>query len=106
MKISKPIALTGALVLASVLSPDRAWADMASGEILANTCFSCHGTDGNSLGDMPTIHGKTEQFIIKKLQAHKSGGESGTTSTVMSRIAKGFSDDEIATLAKFFASRN
>ena len=106
MKISRPIALIGTFVLASVLSPNRAWADMASGEVLANTCFSCHGTDGNSLGDMPTIHGKSEQFIIKKLRAHKSGSGSGASSTVMSRIAKGFSDDEIAALAKFFASRN
>ncbi|MHA1153404.1 MAG: c-type cytochrome [Alphaproteobacteria bacterium] len=75
---------------------------MASGAVLTNTCFSCHGTDGKSVGDMPTIAGKSQDFIIEKLKAFKSGE---LEATVMSRIAKGFTDDEIAALAKFFSGK-
>ncbi len=79
-----------------------AQAEMASGAVLTNTCFSCHGTDGKSVGAMPTIAGKSEDFITKKLKAFKSGE---LEATVMNRIAKGFTDDEIAALAKFFSGQ-
>ena len=79
-----------------------AQAEMASGAALANTCFSCHGTDGRSAGDMPTIAGKSENFITEKLQAFKSDS---LDATIMNRIAKGFSDQEIAALAKFFSGK-
>ncbi len=79
-----------------------AQAEMASGAVLANTCFSCHGTDGKSVGDMPSIAGKSESFITQKLKAFRSDE---LEATIMNRIAKGFTDDEIAALAKFFAGQ-
>mgnify|MGYP002629739610 CR=1 FL=1 len=102
MKTSKPYVVAGSLVLAGILAPVHAAADMASGEVLANTCYSCHGPDGNSAGAMPTISGKSEQFITGQLRSFKAAGQE---ITVMGRIAKGFSDDEINALAKFFASK-
>lgn len=96
--------LAGAMGLAvgAMLAQGPARADTASAAVLANTCFSCHGTDGRSAGAMPTIAGKSEAFIVEKLTAFKAGS---LESTVMGRIAKGFSDAEIAALAKFFAGR-
>ena len=91
-----------AILLGLAVSAAPARADMASGQVLANTCFSCHGTDGKSAGEMPTIAGKSEKFIRQKLLAFKSGD---LESTVMTRIAKGFSDEEIGELAKFFSAK-
>ncbi len=91
-----------ALILGVTFVSGPARAEMASGAVLTNTCFSCHGTDGKSVGDMPTIAGKSEDFITRKLKAFKSGE---LEATVMNRIAKGFTDDEIAALAKFFAGQ-
>ncbi len=91
-----------ALIASAALASGPAQAEMASGAVLTNTCFSCHGTDGKSAGDMPTIAGKSEDFITRKLKAFKSGE---LEATVMNRIAKGFTDDEIAALAKFFSSQ-
>jgi len=102
MKILKPVVLAGAVALFGGLLTSQAMADMASGEVLANTCFSCHGTDGNSAGAMPTISGKSEQFIVDQLRAFKTADPDVT---VMGRIAKGFSDDEINALAQFFAGK-
>ncbi len=91
-----------ALIASAAPASGPAQAEMASGAVLTNTCFSCHGTDGKSVGDMPTIAGKSEDFITRKLKAFKSGE---LEATVMNRIAKGFTDDEIAALAKFFSGK-
>ena len=95
-----PVAVIGITVAGLLTGP--AHADMASGAVLTNTCFSCHGTDGKSVGDMPTISGKAENFIAKKLMGYKKGANDPT---VMNRIAKGFTDAEIAAIAKFFAKK-
>jgi sulfide dehydrogenase cytochrome subunit len=91
-----------AFIVGVTFAPAPVQAEMASGAVLTNTCFSCHGTDGKSAGDMPTIAGKSEDFITQKLKAFKSGE---IEATVMNRIAKGFTDDEIAALAKFFSGQ-
>ncbi len=91
-----------AFIAGAAVMTGPAQAEIASGAVLTNTCFSCHGTDGKSVGDMPTIAGKSEDFITKKLKAFKSGE---LEATVMNRIAKGFTDDEIAALAKFFSGQ-
>ncbi len=91
-----------AFIASAAFASGPAQAGMASGAVLTNTCFSCHGTDGKSVGDMPTIAGKSEDFITQKLKAFKSGE---LEATVMNRIAKGFTDDEIAALAKFFSGK-
>ncbi len=96
------VTATVAFIATVVCARGPAQAEMPSGAVLANTCFSCHGPDGRSAGDMPTIAGKSENFIIEKLKAFKSDS---LDATIMNRIAKGFSDEEIAALAKFFSGK-
>ena len=93
---------TAAFIAGVLCVTGAAQAEMASGAVLASICFSCHGTDGRSAGDMPTLAGKSETFITEKLKAFKSGT---LDATIMDRIAKGFSDQEIAALAKFFSGK-
>ena len=102
MKPPKFLGCATMFVICAALAHGPARADMASGAVLANTCFSCHGTDGKSAGAMPTIADKTESYIVDKLTSFKSGK---LDATVMNRIAKGFSDAEIAALAKFFSGQ-
>lgn len=102
MRRAKFKAAAVAFIASATLASAPAQAEIASGAVLANTCFSCHGTDGKSAGDMPTIAGKSEDFITRKLKAFKSGE---LEATIMNRIAKGFTDEEIAALAKFFSRR-
>ena len=80
--------------------PQGAGAEDPSGAVMANTCFSCHGTDGKSAGAMPSIAGKKADYIIKMLTEFRDGKR---PSTVMKRIAKGFTDSEIAALAATFS---
>ncbi len=74
-----------------------------SGEMLANTCAGCHGTHGNSHGPgTPTIAGLSEDYLIEAMEEYKEGER---PSTVMGRIARGYSDEEIRAMAKYLAQQ-
>ncbi|MBU0501537.1 MAG: c-type cytochrome [Gammaproteobacteria bacterium] len=76
---------------------------MASGSMLGNTCAGCHGTDGNSQGPAtPTIAGISSEYFIGAMTAYKSDTR---PSTIMARIAKGYSEGEIKAMAEFFATK-
>lgn len=76
---------------------------MASAAMLATHCTGCHGDDGASLGPAsPSIGGLDKDYFIKTMQAFKSGKRHAT---VMGRIAKGYTDEEIRAMAGYFASK-
>ena len=70
--------------------------------VLAGTCFNCHGTDGRSPGGMPSLAGRPESALKAQLMAFKSDAPPVGT-TVMNRLAKGYTDEELAALAKHFS---
>lgn len=93
-------AVLGLALITGAVSGARA--EMPSPVVLANTCFSCHGTDGHSAGAMPSLNGKPAAYISTMLTAYRSDAKKGT---VMNRIAKGFSQDEIKALSQYFAAK-
>lgn len=70
--------------------------------ILAGTCFNCHGTEGRSPGAIPSIAGRPEAALRAQLLAFKSESPPAAT-TVMNRLAKGYTDAEIDALARYFS---
>ena len=94
--------LTALVLLPMLATSSPAAEDRPSGEVLANTCYSCHGTDGHSAGAMPSIAGKDASYIERRLLDYRDDRLSGT---VMNRIAKGFSAEEIERLSQHFAKR-
>lgn len=70
--------------------------------VLAATCANCHGTDGRSPGSIPSIAGRPEAILHGQLQAFKSGTPPVGT-TVMDRLTKGLSDEQIQALARHFS---
>lgn len=69
--------------------------------MLADTCAGCHGTDGVSTGPAgPTIAGKSAAYLSDVLKAYKEGTRH---STIMQRIAKGYTDEEIDLIAGHYA---
>lgn len=82
--------------------PFAAQAEQASPSVLADACAACHGTDGKSPSTIPSIQGKSADYMVQRLMAFKSGEREGT---VMNRIAKGYSDAEISAIAKHLASK-
>ena len=74
-------------------------ADNISG--LASTCNNCHGTGGVSVGhSMPSIAGLSEAYLKTIMMEWKSGARASAS---MTRLIKGYTDDEIAGLAAHFA---
>ncbi|MGB5719024.1 MAG: c-type cytochrome, partial [Gammaproteobacteria bacterium] len=71
--------------------------------MLADTCAGCHGTDGASTGPAtPSIAGMSEVYMVDSMKAFKSGERH---STVMGRIARGYSDEEFRLMASVFAKQ-
>jgi sulfide dehydrogenase cytochrome subunit len=78
-------------------------AGIRSPSMLANTCAGCHGTDGASAGEiMPIIGGMEKEFMQTVLMEFKSGERE---STIMGRIAKGYSDNELKAIASYLAAK-
>ena len=74
-----------------------------SPSMLAHTCAGCHGTNGASAGDiMPIIGGLEKEYLQLVLEEYKSGERD---STIMGRIAKGYSDNELKAIASYFANQ-
>ena len=70
--------------------------------MLADTCAGCHGTDGNSVGPAtPTIAGMSAAYFKDTMEAYQSGDRK---STIMGRIAKGYTKDEIKLMGDHFAA--
>ena len=90
-----------ALLAAGLLASQIALAAGASGEAIGFTCNGCHGYDGRSKGSVPSIKGLPAIHIETAMKDFKSGKRQGT---IMSRIAKGYTDEEIKAMSDYFAS--
>lgn len=102
MRYSKSFVLPVILLLSSSVTYAASIRHVINqGAMLSNSCSACHGTDGKSPGAIPSIYGKSSQFINQALSDFRSGARS---STVMGRHAKGYSDKEIKLIADYFAS--
>jgi sulfide dehydrogenase cytochrome subunit len=99
LKLLTQITLTAVLLFAGA---SASTAEITQGAMLSNSCAACHGTDGKSPGAIPSIHGKTAEFISQVLTEFRAGTR---PSTVMGRHAKGYTDEEINLIAEHFASQ-
>jgi len=78
-------------------------ADAAAGKAKSATCMACHGPTGVSINPMwPNLAGQQEQYLAKQIMAFRDGTRKDP---MMSPMAAGLSDDDIANLAAFYASQ-
>ena len=86
-----------------VLVPALAHAgNPAVGRQKAKQCQACHGLDGVSrLAEAPNLSGQIEQYLVKALHDYKSGARQNEMMTLM---AAGLADDDIADLAAHYAA--
>lgn len=96
------------VALAVGIGGGAVWAQNGAGPVsyeqaalLASACFNCHGPEGVSPGPIPSITGFSADQLIALLNAFKADEIAGTT--VMSRIARGYDDAEIAAIAAYLA---
>jgi sulfide dehydrogenase cytochrome subunit len=73
--------------------------DIATGKMLVDTCAGCHGTHGNSVGPAsPSIAGMDPLVFVDMMIAFQ---EDDTYSTIMGRIARGYSEEELVQMGDY-----
>jgi cytochrome c553 len=68
----------------------------------ASSCSGCHANNAAAETPVPKIHGRSADEIMTAMAAFRTGGKKAT---VMDRIAKGFTDDEIKPIAAWLAAQ-
>ncbi|MDP1652808.1 MAG: c-type cytochrome [Rhodocyclaceae bacterium] len=90
------------LALAIVLCAGTSLAGDANVSGLASTCFSCHGINGVSVGQtMPNLAGQNAEYLQRVMLEQKRDAR---YSSIMGRLLKTYSDEEIIQLAGYFAA--
>jgi sulfide dehydrogenase cytochrome subunit len=74
----------------------------ADSQILASSCSGCHTNSEKLNTAIPRIRGLPEAVIAEAMHEFQSGQR---PATVMDRIAKGFTDDEIKQLAAYLSAQ-
>ncbi|MEG3619308.1 c-type cytochrome [Magnetovibrio sp. PR-2] len=90
-------------LLSTLFASNALLAADASPDMLAGGCMACHGPNGASAGPaIPTISGLTKDYLKFTLADFKSGSRQ---STIMGRMAKGYTESEIEVLSAYFSAQ-
>ena len=72
------------------------------GEMLSQSCFSCHGPRGASFAPaVPSIGGQGAVYLVSSLMRFREDKRPGS---IMGRIAKGYSEPEIMEIAQYLSA--
>lgn len=96
--------VTSLLLMAGLCLSSPTQADPpTTASMLANACAACHGLNGSSQGPAtPSIAGISATYFIDTMIAFQ---EDERPATVMDRIAKGYSEEQIELMAEYFAQQ-
>jgi cytochrome c553 len=92
-------AVAAAIGLLSIAAAVVAAAEPPAGAV---ACSGCHPTSSTITSPVPRLLGLDRAAIVRAMQDFRSGQRAGT---VMDRIAKGFTDDEIQAIAAWYATQ-
>ena len=95
MRRAVAAAIGGMAIAAAVV----AFAEEPAG---AASCSGCHPASARVSSPVPRLSGLDRAAIVRAMQEFRSGQRTGT---VMDRIAKGFTDEEIQAIAAWFATQ-
>jgi sulfide dehydrogenase cytochrome subunit len=74
--------------------------DGPSGQAMVQTCYVCHGPEGRSAEGVPALMRGQKEFVVRQLSEFKADRR---PATLMNRVAKSYSDAEIAAIADYLA---
>lgn len=101
--MKRKLALSAVLIASGFAFGSPVMAATPSATMLAYTCVGCHGNNGNSLGPAtPSIAGVSTDYFIEIMGYYATGERA---STIMGRIAKGYTPEETELMAGFFAKQ-
>lgn len=95
------VAVVASLFAGAAQAEDPARSAALSQAVLAAPCFNCHGPDAKGAAAIPGLAGRPAEALLLQLKEFKAGSRSAT---VMTRLAKGYSDQQLDSLAQYFAA--
>jgi cytochrome subunit of sulfide dehydrogenase len=106
MNLLRSVALIATLAAAHAVAQTAPAAAPAADKNLARnlaaTCANCHGTNGKSVAEVPSLAGVPAAQTIQKMKDYRDGK---LPATIMHQLAKGFTDEQIAIIADYFAKQ-
>jgi len=76
--------------------------DPNAGRSLVATCFTCHGTDGNSVQDMPpSLAGRGAAELFQTMKDFQAGKR---PAVIMHQLSRGYTDPQLQAIVAYFAS--
>ncbi len=81
----------------------QAQIDPLQARSLAASCAACHGTDGRAQPGMVSLAGSNKDDIVRKMLDYKA--DRVPAATIMHQLAKGYTDEQIAAIAGYFAAQ-
>jgi sulfide dehydrogenase cytochrome subunit len=92
-----------ATVLAAMLvMAGTAPAIAQTGQAMVQTCYVCHGPGAKGAGQIVPLAGLPKDHLSRQLADFKADRRPGT---IMNRIAKGFTDEQLALIAEYLAAQ-
>ncbi len=70
--------------------------------LLASSCAAGHGTNGHSVGGIPSLAGVSESYIVEQMKQFTNGERK---STVMFQHVSGYTQEEIELMAAYFSKQ-
>ena len=103
MKRPHGVVLAILLLGAGWFAAESAFAlDEHPGRFLAANCTGCHGTQGRSVGGLPSLAGLDRSYILNAMEEFKTGARAAT---IMHQHAKGYNDAQVELIADYFAAQ-
>ncbi len=104
--ITKALLIAGLALSATsmAMAADKAKPKLmmgASAEMLSGSCFACHGRNSSAGPASPTIAGLSDEYFNEVMAGFANGD---VPSTIMGRIAKGYTEGEIKSMSKYFGA--
>ena len=95
--VRAPAALAATLLAAGAAAAQ----DGPSGQAMVQTCYVCHGPEGRSAEGVPALMRGQKEFVVRQMIEFKTDRR---PVTIMNRVAKSYSDAEIAAIADYLAA--
>lgn len=90
------VVFVGTLFAAGVAAAQ----DGPTGQAMVQTCYVCHGPEGRSAEGVPALMRGQKEFVVRQMIEFKTDRR---PATIMNRVAKSYSDEQIAAIADYIA---
>ena len=91
------LAAFGMMLLTAAVAAAQ---DGPSGQAMVQTCYVCHGPEGRSAEAVPMLMRGQKELVVQQLLDFKAERR---PATIMNRVAKGYSDEQIAAIVDYLA---